>query len=64
MQKIFLEKGFPKGGGVGGPTFGKNSQIIPFFFSAYLNQLLTTAVGALSVSLSTLFDEHQFHYRF
>ena len=29
-----------------------------------LNQLWTTAVGALSVSLSTLFDEHQIHYRF
>ena len=28
---IFLDKGFPKGGGVGGPTFGKNSQIISFF---------------------------------
>ena len=26
-----LDKGFPKGGG-GGPTFGKNSQIISFFF--------------------------------
>ena len=28
---LFLDKGFPKGGG-GGPTFGKNSQIISFFF--------------------------------
>ena len=27
-----LDKGFPKGGGGGGPTFGKNSQIISFFF--------------------------------
>ena len=30
-----LDKGFPKGGG---PTFGKNSQIISFFcLAAYLN---------------------------
>ena len=31
---LFLDKGFPKGGGGrgGGPTFGKNSQIISFFF--------------------------------
>ena len=30
---IFLDKGFPKGGGGGGGlTFGKNSQIISFFF--------------------------------
>ena len=27
-----LDKGFPKGGLGGGPTFGKNSQIISFFF--------------------------------
>ena len=27
-----LDKGFPKGGG-GGPTFGKNSQIMSFFDS-------------------------------
>ena len=32
-----MDKGFPKGGGWGGPTFGKNSQIISFFFlRAYL----------------------------
>ena len=31
---FFLKQGFPKGGeGGGGPTFGKNSQIIPYFFS-------------------------------
>ena len=28
---LFLDKGFPKGGGGGGPTFGKNSQIIYIF---------------------------------
>ena len=27
---LLLDKGFPKGGG-GGPTFGKNSQMISFF---------------------------------
>ena len=32
-KKNFLDKGFPKGGGgVGGSTFGKNSQIISGFF--------------------------------
>ena len=32
---LFLDKGFPKGGGLGGgPTFGKNSQIISFFFES------------------------------
>ena len=34
--KKILDKGFPKGGG-GGPTFGKNSQIISFFFESVPN---------------------------
>ena len=28
---FFWKQGFPKGGGGGGPTLGKNSQKIPFF---------------------------------
>ena len=37
LKVVVLDKGFPKGGGRGGPTFGKNSQIISFFFlRAYL----------------------------
>ena len=39
LLSCFLDKGFPKGGG--GPTFGKNSQIISFFFlRAYLMAML------------------------
>ena len=30
-KNIILNEAFPKGG-VGGPTFGKNSQIMPYFF--------------------------------
>ena len=29
---FFWKQGFPKGGEGGGPTLGKNSQKIPFFF--------------------------------
>ena len=42
--KLVLDKGFPKGGG---PTFGKNSQIMSYFFSEsvpYFSLLCTEAL--------------------
>ena len=49
-----MDKGFLKGGVGGGPTFGKNSQIISFFFlRAYLTIFVTKTTNLFEVILLT-----------
>ena len=45
---FFLETGVPKRGGGGGPTLGKNSQIIPFFFVGSVPKLARFAGRVIS----------------